>query len=82
MFSRVLLAVIDNKSILSSLTTFSFSLSLQVNIFLSYATMVAGTLLYTPHKIHTLVRVPCRLVLKEVLALMGSQESSSLSLVA
>ena len=40
--------------------------------------MVAGTLLYTPHKIHTLVRVLCRLVLKEVLALMGSQESSSL----
>ena len=43
--------------------------------------MVAGTLLYTPHKIYTFVRVLCRLALKEVLALMGSQESSSLSLV-
>ena len=50
----------------------------------SNANIVAGNLLYTPHKIYTFVRVLCRLVvvLKEVLALMGSQESSSLSLVA
>ena len=48
----------------------------------SSANIVAGNLLYTPHKIYTFVRVLCRLVLKEVLALMGSQESSSLSLIA
>ena len=48
----------------------------------SCANIVAGNLLYTPHKIYTFVRILCRLVLKEVLALMGSQESSSLSLIA
>ena len=48
----------------------------------SNANIVAGNLLYTPHKIYTFVRILCRLVLKEVLALMGSQESSSLSLIA